>query len=126
LAKGSSKLFFINELATNIYMLVFNIIGYHYFGLTGLGYSFLITYMIYVLQVYWLTAHYYSFSINTSFLKTFFLAVIVCGLCLVLVMNATTVYKYGLGSALIIGASTFSIYQLNHKTGILAKIKWKK
>ena len=126
LAKGSSKLFFINELATNVYMLVFNIIGYHYFGLTGLGYSFLITYFIYVVQVYFLTAHYFHFSLNGSFLKTFLLAVIVCGFCLVLVMNATNIYKYGLGTALILGASTFSIYQLNHKTGILAKIKWRK
>jgi O-antigen/teichoic acid export membrane protein len=126
LAKGSSKLFFINELATNIYLLGLSVIGYHYFGLTGLGYSFLLTYIIYVVQVYVLTAHYYEYSHNSSFLKIFLVAVIVCGLCLVIVMNATNLYRYILGILLILGASSFSIYQLNNKTEILAKFKWRK
>ena len=47
LAKGASKLYFWNELAGNSYTLLFNILGYHFYGLTGLGISFLITFIIY-------------------------------------------------------------------------------
>lgn len=126
LAKGSSKLFFINEFTTNIYLLIFDVLGYHYFGLTGLGYSFLATYIIYMLQVYFVSTHHYNFSFDNGFLKIFTLAVVICGLCLILVMNTTNIYAYMLSILFIFGASGFSIYQLNMKTGILAKIKWRK
>lgn len=126
LAKGSSKLFFINELTANIYLLIFNSAGYHFFGLSGLGYSFLLTYIIYVLQVYLLTAHHYNFSLTMSFFKTFMLSILVSGLCLLLVMSVTNFFRYAIGTVLILGASSYSIHQLNLKTEILDKIKWRK
>ncbi len=52
LSKGASKLFFWNELIANLYLSLLNIIGYYYFGLSGLGYAFIITYLIYMIQVY--------------------------------------------------------------------------
>lgn len=122
LAKGGSRLFFVNELATNIYMLIFNMIGYHYFGLTGLGYSFLLTYVMYILQVYLLTSKNYQYAFNDSFLKTFLLAIFISGICLAIVLNASNFYKYLFGVILILGASVFSIYQLDTKTGILGKL----
>jgi O-antigen/teichoic acid export membrane protein len=123
LAKGSNKLYVINELITYIYLLVFNVIGYYYFGLTGLGYSYLATYIIYTLQVYVLTSKNYCFSLNTSFAKIFLLAFLVCGLCMIIVINASNFYKYVFGSILIIGSSMFSIHQINHRTRILTKTK---
>ena len=47
-AKGERKLLFWNELIANAYLLAFNIIGYHYWGLTGLGISFLIGYALFI------------------------------------------------------------------------------
>jgi O-antigen/teichoic acid export membrane protein len=47
LAKGTSKLFFWNELIANIYLTLINIAGYYFWGLSGLGYSFLLSYFIY-------------------------------------------------------------------------------
>lgn len=126
LAKGNSKLFFLNELIVNVLMLISNIIGYHYFGLTGLGYSFLLTYVIYTVQLFFFTKHYYDFSIHANFLKTFILAIAVCAVCLAITLNTSSLIKYSIGSLLIVGASIFTIYQLNHKTGILSKIKWRK
>ena len=126
LAKGSSKLFFINELIFNILLLVSNIIGYHYFGLTGLGYSFLLSYIIYILQVFLITKHYYDFSLHDNFLKTTLLAITVCAICIAITLNTSSLIKYSVCSVLIVGASFFSIYQLNKKTGILSRIKWKK
>jgi len=125
LAKQSSKLFFINELIFNLIMLVSNVLGYRYFGLTGLGYSFLITYIIYFVQVYLLTKHYCNYSIHSNFLKTLILAIVVGGVCLGISLSSSKIIKYSVGSLLFIGASIFSVYQLNHKTGILSKIKWR-
>jgi len=43
LAKGASNTFFWSELAANSYLLLFNILGYKYFGLNGMGISFLLS-----------------------------------------------------------------------------------
>src|SRR5690606_21991377 len=52
LASGNNKLFFINEFITNLYLLIFNLVGYYFLGLVGLGISFLIAYVIYLIQVF--------------------------------------------------------------------------
>ena len=51
LAKGASKLFFWNELIATIYGLGLNVLGYYLMGLEGLGISFLISYLLYFIQV---------------------------------------------------------------------------
>ena len=64
LAKGASRLFFWNELLANVYVLLFNILGYHYYGLTGLGASFLMVYMVYLFQVFVISRVKYNFSFS--------------------------------------------------------------
>lgn len=64
LAKGSSKLFFWNELITNIYLVILNIVGYKYWGLTGLGVSFMLVYFIYMIQIFFVTKGVYKFQLN--------------------------------------------------------------
>ena len=44
LAKGTSKIFFWNEVLANVYLLALNLAGYYWYGLTGLGLSFLVSY----------------------------------------------------------------------------------
>ncbi|MEY2922394.1 MAG: O-antigen translocase [Bacteroidota bacterium] len=64
LAKGSSNLFFWNELITNIYLTALNINGYYYWGLTGLGYAFALSYFIYMTQVYVITNRRFNFTLG--------------------------------------------------------------
>lgn len=51
LTNGSGKLFFYNELFTNVYITIFSICGYSYWGLNGLGYAFLASYILYFFQI---------------------------------------------------------------------------
>lgn len=62
LAKGESKLFFWNELISNIYITIFNVIGYNYWGLSGLGYSFVLSYFIHFLQVFMFAKSQFHFT----------------------------------------------------------------
>lgn len=126
LAKGSSRIYFINELVFNSYLLGFNILGYTYFGLVGLGYSFLLSYILYSIQVYILTKYYYKFTFTSSFISAFLITIISSSLCLFIALKSTDVLKYSLGSLLIISGSIYSIYQLNSKTGLLDKFKLRK
>src|SRR5690606_34219944 len=73
LAKGATKMFFWNELTMNIYMLGLNLIGYYLWGLAGLGISFLVAYIIYLIQVYVVAYKYYNFSFKIDFYKIFIL-----------------------------------------------------
>lgn len=52
LAKGSGRLYFITELISSIITLVLNIVGYHYWGLTGVGASYTIGFILYLLLIY--------------------------------------------------------------------------
>ena len=122
LAKGSSNLFFLNELLFNALMLISNIVGYNYFGLTGMGYSFLLVYIIYFLQVFFITKYNYNFSLQNDLLKIMALAILICALCILVAMNTSGALKYSLGTLLVVGASLFSIYQLRLKTGLFSKI----
>lgn len=82
ISKGDSKVFFWNELITNIYLLAFNVIGYHYGGLTGLGISFLIGYMLHMLQMYLVTRKLYDFSFDKNFIRIFVIQFSLAVLCL--------------------------------------------
>ena len=71
LAKGNGKLFFWNELFFHIYMLGLNILGYKIHGLTGLGLSFMVGYLLYLIQVYVITNIKFQFFYTINFFKIF-------------------------------------------------------
>ena len=66
LAKGASKFFFWNELISNIYITLFNIIGYSYWGLSGLGYAFVLSYFVHLLQVFLFANIQFNFTLGKN------------------------------------------------------------
>lgn len=126
LAKGNSKFFFLNELTMYFYLLIFNIIGYTYFGLVGLGYSFLLTYIIYLLQVYCVTYYYYDFNFSSSLKKSLYTTLFTLLICLSFTLNVSEFTRYIVGVILILISFIYSIYQLDLRMNILRNIKLKK
>jgi O-antigen/teichoic acid export membrane protein len=126
LAKGSSKLFLINEFIAHCYLVTFNFFGYKYFGLTGLGYSFLLTYLVYSVQVYFVTKFYYKFVLDFNLSKIFGISVLTSLLILTIVLNSKMLMAHLLCIFLIIASSIYSFYHLNNKTNLLAIIKSRK
>jgi len=68
LAKSDRKVFFFSELAAGIYTFLLNWLGYSLLGITGLGISFVITYMIYTIQVYLIAKYKYRYYFSKDFL----------------------------------------------------------
>lgn len=101
LAKGASKLFFINELLANAYILIFNIVGYRYFGLTGLGISFLIAYLLYALQVFIISSKNYKFKFLATFKKLFANQFAIGLLCFLFIYFSSSIWTYLIGTLLI-------------------------
>jgi len=126
LAKGNSKVFFWNELITDSYLLIFNFIGYYFWGLTGLGVSFFVAYLIYLVQISLLTYKLYGFVFDKNFIKIFithFGLGILCFLAATCLINP---WSYIIGSIFLIVAIVFSLHEMDKRIGIkqiLNKIK---
>lgn len=71
ISKGQSKVFIIHELIANLYFLILNILGYYFFKLNGLGISFLISYLLYMIHMYLLIKLKYCFELKPKFIKIF-------------------------------------------------------
>ncbi|MDR1730372.1 MAG: O-antigen translocase [Prevotellaceae bacterium] len=118
LAKSASKLFFINELLANIYILIFNVVGYKFWGLDGLGIAFLLTYIIYLIQVFIICNRKYAFNYDKEFVKIFILQLL-CGVaCFCAVKFISNPYQYVVGSVLIIASSVYSFKELDKRLGL--------
>jgi O-antigen/teichoic acid export membrane protein len=119
-AKGHTKLFFYNELTANLYMLGFNIIGYKWGGLEGLGISFFAGYLVYFIQVFSLTRIKYSFTFEKAFQKIFGIQILLGTFCFLSTKFLTTKPMYFLGSFLIICSSYYSFKELNNRIDLKA------
>lgn len=128
LAKGDTKLFFWNELIFNSYLLLFNLIGYYHWGLTGLGISYLIGYIIYLSQVYLIARKKFQFSFNPMFIRIFFIHLGLSVSCLIVVKTLATPYSYFIGSVIIIISGIFSFNKLDQLLNLKPMLKsfWRK
>ncbi|CAM2921217.1 O-antigen translocase [Flavobacterium frigoris] len=118
LAKGATKIFFWNDLCGNLYMLMFDLAGYYFWGLTGLGISFFVGYFIYFSQVFLLSKIKYHFSFNTSFLKIFAIQFSLAISCFGVVKFVDKPYSYLLGSGFILFSVWHSYIELDKRLGI--------
>ena len=123
LAKGASKTFLWNELLGNTYILGFNILGYKFAGLQGLGISFMTAYFVYFIQVFLLARFKYSFAFTKVFYKVAGIQLLLGIICFLVVRTLESPWTYIMGSVLVILSSLFSIRELEKRIGILEIVK---
>jgi len=115
LSKSASKIFFWSELVSNTYLLLFNILGYKYFELTGLGISFLFSYIISLIQVYFIAKIKYEFSFTHEFFKIFSSQLILAIGCFIVVKLLGSPYSYLIGSLIIFVSAWFAYKELDKR-----------
>lgn len=118
LAKGSGRLFFLNELLASVYVLILNMIGYHLYGLSGLGISFLLAYLLYFIQLYVITAQRYSFSFSWSLYKLLLAQFVGAALCFMNVAYLSSWPYYLVASVLIGVIVVYSLWELNKRISL--------
>ncbi len=123
LAKGVSKLFFWNELIFNIYTLGLNILGYYWKGLDGLGISFMVSYLLYLVQVYFLAKHQYQFIFSKAFKQLFAIQFILGLACFLTIKLIPTPWVYIVGTVIIAISSWISFKELDKRMDIKEMIK---
>lgn len=118
IAKSEMKLFLFNEISVNIYSLIFNIIGFYYDGLRGLGIAFMLQYILYFIQVYYVSHKKFEYKFSKSLLSLFSKQLFLVIMTLFIVIFITDFFKYFLGVILIFISSAFSIIELNKRLNI--------
>lgn len=122
LAKSASKAYFWNEVTANVYLLVLNLIGYYFWGLTGLGISFLIGYFLYFMQVFIIVNKLYSFVFSKSFLKIFLIQFSLALLCFVIVNQMSGISTYLIGSIIVAISVVISWKEMNKRINLISII----
>lgn len=119
LAKSAGKLFFWNELITNIYMLVLNLVGYYWYGLTGLGVSFLLTYILYAFQVLIVSKSVFKFEIDKGLLYTLSVNLVLTTLSILFVLLIKNNFlMYTSSVIIIIGSFVYNLYIFDKRLGL--------
>ncbi len=118
ISKGDVKTLFWSELLSIIVLFALNILGYWYYGLEGLGISFMLSNVYVYIQNYVLVKYKYSFSYSKSFLKIFLIMLFFGLVSLLLVKFFQPLYIYLLGSITIIITLYYSLNELNQRMGL--------
>jgi len=119
IAKGASKLFFYNELIANIYILFLHLSGYYFWGLTGLGIAFMIGYLLYLIQVFFLSKIRYNFNFDKPFIKIFIIQFSLALSSFIVVKILGNPYSYTIGVVLLIISSWYSYKELDKRLDLM-------
>jgi len=121
LAKGDGKVFLFNELGILLVTLPSYLYGYYWFGLVGIGYAFMLCYVIYFIWVSIVAFRKYNIFYESQFWKIFFVM-----LTLLLIYPVSEYFwsvKYITGIVLILCIFGYSLYELNSRVNFKLIIK---
>jgi PST family polysaccharide transporter len=122
LAKGNAKLFFFTEVSSVTYGLILNILGYKYFGLTGLGISYLIKYCLYFVQLLVITHKHYDVRLNKKLLSLATVFSLVVLISLLIKLSNSDWFIYSIGIVLLCATTLVSYKELNKRVDIKSLI----
>lgn len=116
LAKGNSKLYLFNELGIKLITVPSYLLGYHYFGLSGIGYAYTFIYCIFFLWVGLMSYKKFKIQYHKPFWKLFFILLFT-----LLLLPLTS--NYLLKGIISLGIICFSLYHLNKRIQLISIIK---
>lgn len=117
LAKSDTKIYLINEIIAAIYTILLNLLGYYYFGLTGLGISFFVSYFLYLLQNFIVCRKRFNLFLEKKVIIVFSIHFLIIILSFLTVQLSISYYKEIILSTLILLSVIFSLYKLKKILG---------
>lgn len=118
IAKGDSKIFIRTAIGFNSISLVLNILGYYYYGLEGLGLSFLLYYLIHFVGLKIITKKRYSFYFDSDFYKLYLICILMCVVTFLFRYIPNPILKYSLMSIMVVFSLIFVLFQMNKRTSL--------
>jgi O-antigen/teichoic acid export membrane protein len=118
LAKADNKLFLIAEVVASMIVLVFNILFYKYFGLTGLGISMLAGYVLSITFMLTILKWKYDFTFTTEVYRLLIIALTALSLCLASIKLLGYPNAYLAEAVIVILTILYSIRELNKRMNL--------
>lgn len=118
-AKGDKKTFFwLEGVFGNALMLLLNVVFYKLFGLVGLGFSFVITYLVFTLVYLIITGCLYKYKVKKDVVKQAVILGLILMVCFLCSLSENLVLTYvGMSFSFVIG-TIYCLYELNNKLEI--------
>lgn len=118
IAKGDSKMFIKTAIGFNVLFLIMNILGYYFYGLEGLGFSFSLYYFLHFIGLKIITKNRYEFYFENEFYKIYSICIAICISAFFVQYISISALKFGLTALLVLISVIFSINQMNKKINL--------
>lgn len=118
LAKGKNKLFLTVEIIANLIVLCFNLLFYHLYGLTGLGISLSISYLIVTVYMLIILKRKFDFQFFKSTYKLLTISLVSLSLCLLVTLTVEVPYLYLLQFIIALSAVSYYFFELNKRVNL--------
>ena len=115
LAKGDNKLFLTVEIIANIIVLAFNLLFYHLYGLTGLGLSLSLSYLISIVFMLSILKKKYEFNFTFGVFKLLITSFISLISCLLAIHFLEKTYLYFVEFTIVLITICFFGYEFNKR-----------
>lgn len=125
LARGDSRSYFFNELIATVILLLLNISGYYLWGLTGLGISYIVSNIIYEIQLVTLCKLKYKFITEFRKLSFLFAQFSLSIIMLIVIHLNNRNAMWSLGVAIMIISIVITLKELNRMINIIDIVKSK-
>ncbi|OOG69874.1 oligosaccharide flippase family protein [Flavobacterium sp. A45] len=118
IAKGDSKMFVKTAFGFNFLSVILNILGYSFYGLEGLGFSFLIYYFIHLVAIKIITKKRYDFYFDVEFYRAYMICIVMCVATFFIRYIPNPFLKYSLMTMMVVLSLGFVLHHLNEKIGL--------
>lgn len=123
IAKGDNKLFLSTETFGSIYTLGLNVLFYHFYGLTGLGISLFLSYLISIIVMSIVLKLKYDFQFAKNFMGMVILFFILLIAALWGILQLGFPHAYFTGALITILSIGFAIHGLNRRLDLFGLLK---
>lgn len=114
LAKGNGQLFLNLEVISGVIILFLNLIFYHFYGLNGLGISFILSYLFGMIFSYSVLKWKYNFGFPKIFYERSIIAYGFIVISFLTIFIDDVRFRYATGIIVFAIAAAFSLYKLNN------------
>ena len=118
IAKGDSKMFLKTAIGFNTVSLLLNVLGYYFYGLEGLGFSFLVYYVIHFFGLKIITKKRYGFYLDSDFYQIYLICILMCFATFLFRYIPNPILKYSSMVIMVVLSIVFVLFQMNKKVAL--------
>ena len=123
IAKNDSKLYVKVEVISNLVLFLMVVVGYHFYGITGAGLSYLVYYILYAILIKFVVGKYYQFKFEKDLINVIMASIGFCFTTLYVVYLSHSFTKLVVLSFLVLMSFIYTIYMFNRLIGIRELLK---